>query len=185
MKITPLDVRKQEFKKVMRGYDPIEVDSFKEQLVNEFENLLKEQSEQRTKITELETQLKDFRQMERALQQTLMQAQEATGKSYEAARRDAESIIKSAEVKASQMLSIANVEMGKLNNEIVQLKARKDSFIGRMRVLLSSELDLIKALEVGSDPILANDSTQGTGKDGIDLDNILKAIEDVGTPETH
>ena len=27
MKLTPLDVKKQEFKKVLRGYDPVEVDS--------------------------------------------------------------------------------------------------------------------------------------------------------------
>ena len=28
MKLTPLDIKKQEFKKVMRGYDPGEVDTF-------------------------------------------------------------------------------------------------------------------------------------------------------------
>ncbi|MBX2991609.1 MAG: DivIVA domain-containing protein [Bacteroidetes bacterium] len=185
MKLSPLDIRKQEFKKVMRGYDPIEVETFTETMANEFENLLKEQNDLRTKIVELETQLKDYKQMERTLQQTLMQAQEATGKTYEAARRDAESIVKEAELKAAQILNLANDEMGKLNNEITQLKSRKDSLIGRLRVLLSSELDLIKSLEVGNDPVLSNDSSRGTGKDNIDLDNILKAIENVGTPESH
>ncbi|MDL1892109.1 DivIVA domain-containing protein [Sphingobacteriales bacterium CHB3] len=185
MKLSPLDIRKQEFKKVMRGYDPIEVETFTETMANEFENLLKEQNDLRLKIVELETQLKDYKQMERTLQQTLMQAQEATGKTYEAARRDAESIVKEAELKAAQILNQANEEMGKLNNEITQLKSRKDSLIGRLRVLLSSELDLIKSLEVGNDPVLSNDSSRGTGKDNIDLDNILKAIENVGTPESH
>lgn len=185
MKLSPLDIRKQEFKKVMRGYDPIEVETFTETMANEFENLLKEQNDLRLKIVELETQLKDYKQMERTLQQTLMQAQEATGKTYEAARRDAESIVKEAELKAAQILNQANEEMGKLNNEITQLKSRKDSLIGRLRVLLSSELDLIKSLEVGNDPVLSNDSSRGTGKDNIDLDNILKAIENVGAPESH
>ncbi|MEK7248881.1 MAG: DivIVA domain-containing protein, partial [Bacteroidota bacterium] len=32
MKLTPLDIRKQEFKKVMRGYDPIEVETFMEMM---------------------------------------------------------------------------------------------------------------------------------------------------------
>lgn len=185
MKLSPLDIRKQEFKKVMRGYDPIEVETFMEMMANEFENLLKEQNDYRTKIVELETQLKDYKQMERTLQQTLMQAQEATGKTYEAARRDAESIIKEAELKASQIINNATDERGKFNNEVAQLRGRRDSLIGRLRVLLSSELDLIKALEVGSDPILTNDPSKGTGKEGIDLDNILKAIEDVGTPNAH
>jgi cell division initiation protein len=180
MKLTPLDIRKQEFKKVMRGYDTVEVETFMEMMANEFESLLKEQSDTRTKLIELESDLKNYKQIERTLQQTLMQAQEATGKTYEAARRDAESIIKEAEIKGSGILSTANVEIGKLNNEIAQLRARKDSMVGRLRVLLSSELDLIKALEMGSDPILTNSTTHGTGKEGIELDNILKAIDNDG-----
>jgi cell division initiation protein len=185
MKLSPLDIRKHEFKKALRGFDTEEVELFTEMMANEVENLLKEQNDFRLKIMELETQLKDYKQMERTLQQTLMQAQEATGKTYEAARRDAETIIKEAEMKAAQILSNANVEVGKLNNEIAQLRARKDTIIGRLRVMLSSELELIKALELGSDPVLSNDTSAGTAKDGIDIDNILKAIEDVGTPEAH
>lgn len=185
MKLTPLDIRKQEFKKTMRGYDPVEVETFAEMIANEFENLLKEQNELRNKFVEYETQLKDYKQMERTMQQMLLQAQETTGKTYESARRDAESIIKEAETKASAIVGSANSEVAKLNNEIAQLQARKDSLIGRLRVLLSSELDLIKALEMRSDPILANNPSHGTGKGEIELDNILKAIEDVGTPQPH
>jgi cell division initiation protein len=185
MKLTPLDLRKQEFKKVMRGFDPVEVETFMEMMANEFESLLKEQNEMRTKVTELETQLKDYKLVERTLQQTLLQAQEATGKTYEAARRDSESIIKEAEIKASQIVMDGNSEMAKLNNEISQLRSRKDSLVGRLRVLLSSELDLIKALEMGNDPVLANNPSHGTGKTEIELDTILKAIEDDGTPQEH
>jgi cell division initiation protein len=185
MKLTPLDIRRQEFKKVMRGYDPVEVQTFMEMMANEFESLLKEQNDTRTKQIELESDLKNYKQIERTLQQTLMQAQEATGKTYEAARRDAESIIKEAEMKAAQILSTANGEIARLNNEITQLKGRRDSVIGRLRVLLSSELDLLKSLEMGGDPILANNPSHGTGKENIDLDNILKAIEHDGTPAAH
>jgi cell division initiation protein len=185
MKLSPLDIRKQQFKKVMRGYDPVEVETFMEMMTNEFENLLKEQNELKTKLIGCETQLKDYKQIERTLQQTLLQAQETTGKTYEAARRDAETIIKEAEMRAAGIVGDANSELAKLNNEIAQLRSRKDSLIGRLRVLLSSELDLIKALELGGDTVLANNPSQGTGKEGIDLDNILKAIEDVGTPQPH
>ncbi len=40
MKITPLDLKKQEFKKAVRGYDRVEVDTFMELIVDEFENLI-------------------------------------------------------------------------------------------------------------------------------------------------
>ncbi len=185
MKLTPLDIRRTEFKKAMRGYDTVEVQTFMEMMANEFETLLKEQNETRAKIIELESDLKNYKQIERTLQQTLMQAQEATGKTYEAARRDAETIIKEAEMKAAQILNNANGEMAKLNNEIAQLKARRDSMVGRLRVLLSSELELLKALEVGGDSVLADNPAHGTGKESIDLDNILKAIEHDGAPAAH
>ena len=97
MKLTPLDIRKQEFKRVMRGYDPVEIDTFLEMVAAEFEELLKSQKDMRDRAIELEVQLKDYRQIEKTLQQTLLQAQETTGKTYEAARKEAELIVREAE----------------------------------------------------------------------------------------
>jgi len=185
MKLTPLDIKKQEFKKVIRGYDPVEVDTFMDMMANEFEDLLKLQKEMRDKVVELETQLKDYRQIEKTLQQTLLQAQEATGRTYESARREAEVIAREAEGKATKLLEQANNDLHRLNTELVTLKARKESLIGRLRVLLSSELDLIKTLEMGgTDEGLASNSSLGTGKDSLDLDSILKNIDDDRSPKT-
>ena len=182
MKLTPLDIKKQEFKKVMRGYDTVEVDTFMDMMTTEFEEMLKQQGELRDKAVELETQLKDYRQLEKTLQQTLLQAQEATSKSYEAARREAELITRDAEIKAAKILNQANADLAKLNHQVTELKAKRESLIGRMRVLLSSELDLIKALEMGEDALMSNNGSQGTGKESIRLDEILKTIENDRTP---
>ena len=83
MKLTPLDVRKQQFKKLMRGYDPVEVDTFLEMVAVDMEELLRLQRDARDRTVELETQLKDYRQIEKPLQQTLLQAQEVMAKAYE------------------------------------------------------------------------------------------------------
>ena len=177
MKLTPLDIKKQEFRKVMRGYDPVEVDTFMEMLAGEFEDLLKQQKEMRDKVVELETQLKDYRQIEKTLQQTLLQAQEATGRTYEAARKEAEVIAREAEAKAAKLIEQANSDLARMNNEIISLKGRKESLIGRLRVLLSSELELIKTLESGGEESLSANTSLGSGKPSLDLDSILKTIE--------
>lgn len=182
MKLTPLDIKKQQFRKVMRGYDPVEVDTFMDMMANEFEDVLKQQKDARDIVVELETQLKDYKQIEKTLQQTLLQAQEATSKTYESARREADLITREAEMKASKLLEQANTDLGRLNHEIDQLKAKRESLIGRMRVLLSSELDLIKALEMGGDMTEPGHSSHGTGKDSIQLDEILKTINNDRTP---
>jgi cell division initiation protein len=185
MKLTPLDIKKQEFKKVLRGYDPVEVDTFMEMMANEFEELLKEHKEARDKSFEFETQLKDYRQIEKTLQQTLLQAQETTGKTYESARREGDLIIREAQMTAAKMVDQSKAELSKLNNEISQLKARKDLLIGRLRVLLSSELDLLKTLEVSGDAITHANTSQGTGKKSLELEEIFKHIDDDGATHTH
>jgi cell division initiation protein len=182
MKITPLDIKKQEFKKVMRGYDPVEVDTFMDMMASEFEELFKQQKELRDKLIELETQLKDYRQIEKSLQQTLLQAQEASGRMYDSARRESEVILKEAEVKAAKILEQTSSDAIRLENELKHLHARKESLIGRLRILLSTELDLIKTLELGDDDVMVGASSHGTGKDSIHLEDVFKSVANDRTP---
>lgn len=185
MKLTPLDIKKQEFKKVMRGYDPVEVDTFMDMMANEFEEVLKQQKEMRDRSIELDTQLKDYRQIEKTLQQTLLQAQEVTGRTYESARKEAEIIVKDAEGRAARIVEQANSELARLNKELAELRIRRESLIGRMRVLLSAELDLLKTLDSDRAQQVAPDPSLGTGKQELDIEGILKNINNDATPQSH
>jgi cell division initiation protein len=159
----------------MRGFDTVEVETFLEMVSNELEDLIVASKEQRDKIIELETQLADYKNIEKTLQQTLMQAQETSGKSIENSKREGELIIKEAEVKASQIVEKARLDFAHAKEEISQLKARKESILGKMKVLLSSELDLIRALEIDEDEE-KGDRSKGTGKDRLEIDEILKKL---------
>lgn len=185
MRLTPLDIRKQVFKKVLRGYDPVEIETFMDMTASEFENLLKEQRELRDKVLELDTQMKDYRQIEKSLQQTLLQAQEATGRTYESARREAELIIREAEMKAARILEQANGDLLRMNNEIVQIQGRKESLVGRLRVLLSSELDLLKTLEMGEPGNTAPPVQAPVGREAMVLEDILKTLDDDRDTQAH
>lgn len=185
MKLTPLDIKKQEFKKVMRGYDPVEVDTFMDMMANEFEEVLKQQKEMRDRSIELDTQLKDYKQIEKTLQQTLLQAQEVTGRTYESARKEAEIIVKDAESRAARIVEQANSELMRLTKELSELRIRRESLIGRMRVLLSAELDLLKTLDSESVQQVAPDPSLGTGKQELDIEGILKNINNDATPQSH
>ncbi len=185
MKLTPLDIRKQEFKRVMRGYDPVEVDTFMDMMANEFEEVLKSQKEMRDRFVELDVQLKDYRQIEKTLQQTLFQAQEMTGKTYETARKEAELIAREAEQKAARIIEQAHDERGRVKNEIIHLTSRKETLIQQLRVVLSAELDLLKTLELGTAEGLVTQSPAGTGKTTIDLDAIAKTLDHDTAAQTH
>lgn len=185
MKLTPLDIRKQEFKRVMRGYDPVEVDTFMDMMANEFEEVLKSQKEMRDRLVELDIQLKDYRQIEKTLQQTLFQAQEITGKTYETARKEAELIAREAEQRAARIVEHAHDEHARIKNEIIQLTSRKETLIQQLRVVLSAELDLLKTLELGTAEGLVTPSPVGTGKATIDLDAIAKTLDHDTAAQTH
>ncbi len=175
MKITPLEVKHQQFKKAMRGFDTVEVETFLEMVSNELEDLIVANKEHRDKIIELETQLSDYKNIEKTLQQTLMQAQETSGKSIENSKREGELIIKEAEVKASQIVEKARFDFAHAKEEISQLKARKESILSKLKVLLSSELDLIRALDI-DEAEEKGDTSKGTGKDRLQIDEILKKL---------
>ena len=176
MKISPLEVKRQEFKKVLRGYDPVEVDTFLEMISNELEELLGFNKQMKDKLIELETQLSDYKRMEKTLQQTLLQAQETSGKSIENSRKEADLIIKEAELKASQIVEKARTDFSRAKEEIANLKARKESIISRLKVLLHSELDLLRALEIDEEDLSKHDTSKGTGKEHLAIEEILKKL---------
>jgi cell division initiation protein len=176
MKITPLEIKRQQFKKGMRGYDRVEVEAFLEMLSNEVEDLLRANKELKEKTIELETQLLDYRNMEKTLQQTLMQAQEASGKSIENSRKEASLIVQDAELKASQIVERARLDFAHAKEEIAILKARKESILSKLKVLLKSEIDLLSALEINDDDLSGEKSPRGTGKEHLEIDEILKKL---------
>ncbi|MBI3578829.1 MAG: DivIVA domain-containing protein [Ignavibacteriales bacterium] len=176
MKITPLEIKRQQFKKVMRGYDPVEVDTFLDMLSNEMEEALTKNKELRDKLIEIETQLKDYKNMEKTLQQTLLQAQETSGKEIENSKKEADLIVQEAELKASQIVDKARMDFSRMKEEISNLKSRKESILSRLKVLLSSEVDLIRALEIDDDDSSRQDNSKGTGKDHLQIDEILKKL---------
>jgi len=175
MTLTPLDIKKQEFKRVLRGYDTIEVDSFLEMISVEYADALRQVKEVRERLMEAEITLRDFKQKERDLQQILMQAQETSSRSIEHAKKQAELIIGEAELKAHQIIERSRGETTRFKDEVTTLRVRKDTLISRLKVLLNSELELIRALEVEDDEF-QRDPGKGTGKDHFQVDEILKKL---------
>ncbi len=177
MKLTPIDIKKQEFKKGMRGFDPIEVETFLDMVSKEFEDLLKQNRELKEKTTELDIQLKDYKQVEVTLRQTLSSAQDTAEKSLENSRKEAQLIVQEAELKANQIVDRARIDLSKVKEEVSILKAKKEAMLSRLKVLLHSEVELLKALELDDDEHIQRSLSKGTGKTNFDIDEIVKTLD--------
>ena len=77
MKITPLDIRRQEFDRKVRGIDPDEVATFLEMVANEYEVLIRDHAALKEQVGGLNDQVESFREMEKTLKDTLLSAQKA------------------------------------------------------------------------------------------------------------
>ena len=148
MKLTPLDIKKQEFKKVLRGYDVMEVETFLEMVADEYESLFKSKNESVSKVKAIEEKLKEYQEIEKTLQKTLLDAQKSLSKSKEDSKKEAELIIKEAEITANKIIEDSRIESARLKNEIMILKAQKESLAIRLKHILNSQIELIKILEM-------------------------------------
>ncbi|MGH7255766.1 MAG: DivIVA domain-containing protein [Nitrospirales bacterium] len=136
MKITPLDIQQMEFKVRLRGYDRVQVDQFLEELADTVEALTRENSALRDKLISTEQHLAQLKKAEATLTNTLVATQALADDLKQAAHRDAELIMKEAELKASEMLREARVEMVAAKRELNDLKKQRLLAIERIRSTL-------------------------------------------------
>ncbi|NLP09059.1 DivIVA domain-containing protein [bacterium] len=146
MKLTPLDVRKQDFKKVLRGFDPEEVEAFLSMVADELESLIHERNRVDEELIKLRTQLRDYQEVKQTLHNTLAKATDTVEETRMNSLREATLRISEAELQAEKITESARSELQELRHEISLLKTQKESFTRRLRHLLESQIELIDVL---------------------------------------
>jgi cell division initiation protein len=145
MRITPLDVRKQEFKRGMRGYDNEEVRAFLANVADEYEAVLVDNKQLRERILEQDEKLTEFRNLEKALRDTLMTAEKVMQESKENARRQGEVMISEARQKAQETLAEGRARLEDLRREALAVHREKDTFLARFRSLAEAQIQFCEA----------------------------------------
>lgn len=144
MRITPLDVRKQEFKKVMRGLDAEEVHAFLATVADEYEAVLLDNKQLRERILELDEKIQEYRHMEKTLRDTLMTAERVLAEARENARKEADLILKDAEVKTQQFAENHRRQVADMRREVVELHKEKEAFLARSKGLAEAMIQFIQ-----------------------------------------
>ncbi len=144
MRITPLDIQQKQFPMKIRGFDVEEVYAFLEIIREEMEDLLRENASLKENIQRLENQLKDYRDMETTLRETLMTAQQMVDEYKTNSRKEAELIIKEAELKADSILKEAQEKVIKIHEDIVDLKGIRRHFREEIKRLVESHLKMLE-----------------------------------------
>ena len=143
MKVTPLDIRRKEFKRSVRGYSDEEVDLFLDEVADDVERLSQENVELRDRVRWLEEQLAGHAQLRDALEKTLVTAQFQADETRANARKESESILRDAELKARGIVSESYTEIQRVQQALVQLKLLEEDFRFKFRSLLEGHLKLL------------------------------------------
>lgn len=152
MRLTPLDIRKQEFTRAFRGYEAEEVQAFLQMVSTQWQEVLDEQRRFEERLRAMEAKLAHYEKVEEALQEALQTARESTRKTLENAERKAQLIVEEAEARAVEIKRGAEQERYQLKREASKLTSRRNEIAARLRAFLMSEMELLARFE-GDDPI--------------------------------
>jgi cell division initiation protein len=143
LKVTPLDIRRKEFKRSVRGYSDEEVDLFLDEVADEIERLSQENVELQDRIRRLEEQLAGHAQLRDALEKTLVTAQFQADETKANAHKEGELILRDAELKARGIVSESYSEIQRVQQALIQLKHLEEDFRFKFRSLLEGHLKLL------------------------------------------
>ncbi|HYR60638.1 MAG TPA: DivIVA domain-containing protein [Nitrospiraceae bacterium] len=136
MRITPLDIQQMIFNVSFRGYDKEEVNRFLEELAQTVESLNRDHAVQQEKIIFLEQQLAELKRTEATLSNTLLSAQSLAEDVKRNAQREADLVIKEAEVKAGELIRQARVALADTQRDLSSLQKQRLLMIERLRASL-------------------------------------------------
>lgn len=151
MKISPMDIQRQTFGKKVRGLDPEEVRAYLNIVAEEVATLQVERDRLHHEVEEVKSLLEEHRQRETILKNTLLMAQRVSEEVKENARKQADSVIKEAEIQADRLVELAQNRAHEVERGILDLRAHRTALRTDVRALitrLTRILDLQEEVEV-------------------------------------
>jgi DivIVA domain-containing protein len=159
--LTPLDVRRYDFGRAMRGYDRERVDQFREEVAEELERLTRLNLDLEAKAKGFHEQLRAFRERDKALNDALVSAQQLRSEIADQAEREGQLLIREARAEADRQLEQARSDLRQLEQQIVALERSRHMQVAQYRVLLERQLTELAAAERA----LGEDSVAVSGED--------------------
>ena len=150
MAIKPIDLRRKEFKNSLRGYDANQVDDFLDEVADEFERSFSENQRMRDEISTLRSRLDQFEELEGAIREALVHAQQVARDLRRNANKEAELVVREAKEQAHRILADSSSRVERVQESYGVLQKAKQDFQNDFRHLLKSYLAVMENADVAS-----------------------------------
>lgn len=148
MRLTSMDINNKEFRKVLRGYDQDEVDEFLDKIGDNYEEIYKENSALKEKVSILNEKIDHYLKIEETIQNTLILAQNAAEQAKQSAKKEADLIIRNANDTSQRIIDKANSEVIKISDDYETIKQEFIKFRAKYRNFMSTQMDMFNDLEI-------------------------------------
>lgn len=142
MNLTALDIQKQTFSRTFKGFNGDEVRAFLHLVAEEVERLVRDVDRLSRENAMLREDLEDHSHREKILKDTLLSAQKVSEDVRATAQKDAELIVKDAELLSERLVSQAMQRVADLEKSIQDLKIERK--VARNK--LQQTLDIVQQL---------------------------------------
>lgn len=143
MPLTPLDIHNKEFSRRIRGYDEDEVNEFLDQVIKDYESVIRENKELQNQLVSLQERLDHFVNIEESLSKTILVAQEAADDVKNNSKKESQLILKEAEKNADRIINEALSKSRRIAIETEELRKQASIYRTRFRTLLEAQLELL------------------------------------------
>ena len=145
MRISPMDIRQQQFTvKMFRGFDTREVDAFLDDVAEDYEAMIKENTLLKEQLQTLEDRARNHEAREKVLQETLITTQRLTDEMKEAAKREASLLVREAELQGEKLVEAARSEEALIRADIGQLRRVRLQFVEGLRATVDTYQRLVE-----------------------------------------
>ena len=144
MGLTPLDIHNKEFPTKMRGYDQDEVNDFLDQIIRDYETVLKDKKELEKKLKFSEEKVEHYNNLQDSLNKSIIVAQEAADRLKENSDKEAVIILQEAENNADRLLNDSVEKARRITAETEELKKQSRVFKQRLQLMIESQLEMVK-----------------------------------------
>ncbi|WP_232698404.1 DivIVA domain-containing protein [Brevibacillus daliensis] len=144
MPLSPRDIHDKEFSTGFRGYNVDEVNEFLDQIIKDFEQLMKEKRELEERMALMNERLDHYKNLEENLSKSILVAQETAEEVKNNARKESQLVLKEAEKNADRIVNEALAKSRRIAIEIEELKKRASVYRMRFRTLLEAQLEMLE-----------------------------------------
>lgn len=143
MSLTPLDIHNKEFNRSFRGYDEDEVNEFLDQVIKDYEELMRKNTELEERLKVLDERLEHYETIEETLKKSIVVAEQSAEEVRKNANKESQLIIKEAEKNADRIINESLAKSGKIAIEIEELKKQASVYRTRFRMLIEAQLEML------------------------------------------